>query len=126
MAAPLQSTIMAADGLYMHLRQQSHRIWLWYNALTFHACNPLSAGQSPSYELMKHPPLFCLTYPPSPAPITRIENMLLGTGWFMRRDMVLWIAALGVLSRVPARSRRVPAIWLFRMANEMRLDNLCV
>lgn len=135
--AALQSTIMTADALYMHLRQQAHRIWLWHTALAFYHSRSAST-----------PRTFLSTDPPSPSAaaavptldietpafisrdtsamagtLARIADMLATTGWGMRKEMVLWISALGVLVSQSMQDHSECARWLARTACELDIND---
>lgn len=115
----MRNTVMSADGLWMHLRQQAHRVWLWHSALAIH--NP--TGASPDMGAIIPPD--CIKRDPSKftETLARIENMLVVTGWMMRKDAVLWIACLGHLVADTDEARRSCDQWILRIANELNIDN---
>jgi hypothetical protein len=115
----MRNTVMSADGLWMHLRQQAHRVWLWHSALAFY--DP--TGESPDIAAIIPPDCIKRDASKFTETLARIENMLVATGWMMRKDVVLWIACLGHLVADTDEGRHSCDQWILRIANELNIDN---
>jgi len=115
----MQSTVMSADGLWMHLRQQAHRVWLWHSTLSFH--NP--GGWSPDMKPIVSPDFIERDASKFPEILTRIDSMLVETGWMMRKDVEMWIACLGYLVATTHNVLTSCARWMLKIADDLSIDS---
>lgn len=112
-----QNETVAADGLWMHLRQQALRAWLWHTSIAFYA----AATVADDLLLIEAPETMAQDISRFADSITRIYVMLIDTGWIMRKDMVLWISALGILVGDFSEQRDACCRWLTKVAKEMSI-----
>lgn len=55
--------------------------------------------------------------------LSRIEGMLVETGWMMRKDVVRWIACLGHLVAAMDEARSSCARWILKIADELSINH---
>jgi len=103
---------MAADGLQLHARFQAHQLWLWLSATSF-VNNETKPHQLPGRLLREVSELYRY--------IERIQSMLQETGWAMRKDVILWIAALGLLVATSEQDQAAYNALFMKTASVLRI-----
>ena len=92
------TNIIVADSMYLHIRVSTWRTWVWYSCLSLlpftQEATPILAPQIVTREISE-------TW----KSIDTAQQLLKGTGWTMRHDLVFWIAAVGFFAAVSENDR---------------------
>ena len=89
--------LIAADGIYLHARVASWRVWTFSATLSF---------LPPNYnEYLTFPKVVTNELSQTWRSLDRILYLLHGTGWIIRREVLVWIVAVGYFAATEEADR---------------------
>jgi hypothetical protein len=97
-AAPHNPNLVVADTMYLHARVATWRVWTWYATLSFLPFDYSDPIQDPRVVTNEIPKTW--------KSLELINQLLRGTGWIIRPELLLWLAAVGFFAATEMEERR--------------------